>query len=390
MIYREILKYTFAFIVFSLGGFCISCMYKTLRERRLVHPGLLSGPFIPVYGFGGLIVVFLRAVLSWMPLFLFLICAALALSVLEFAASWILESLLGLRLWDYSRHLVSVRGRVCFLSGTFWFLLSYSCLIYVAPAAYAIFDSLFPIPALICVAGFFVYIAIDLWFSLKKNRVCFRVLAYVTDPNKIAELPSITLSPALTKRIGYFLRILAGYPYLGRLLFSRFRDIPQLVMRLQKWVSHLVSFEGSGYRDNEAFQALIKPIVEHPAYERLKDCRYGDVSLSEYNISVAWLMFRVAGLLGLPVEEAVRGALFHRFYYHHDKERGIPAKFANWNYPEEADRHARVYFPPVTRREADMIRKAAWPLDPAIPRYPESLILSILDSFMSSRLRRGI
>ncbi len=390
MIYSAIVRYGFLFIIFSLGGFCVSCMYKTLREKRFVHSGLLAGPFIPVYGVGGVAIVLLRSVMQGFPLFLFILLSTLLFSALEFVASWVLESMFGLRLWDYSHHLLSVRGRICFLSGTFWFILSYVCLIYAAPFGEAVFSIMPSAVSSLIVGGFLLYLLWDLATSFKRNRTCLHMISSVIDPDKISELPSLRLNPTLTKGICYLLRILSGYPYLGRFLLMRFRDVPQLVLRMQKWVSRVVSFDGDDYRENEVFIALIKPIVEHPAYERLKDYRYGDVSLAEYTTGVAWIMFKVAGFLGLSVEEAVRGALFHRFYYHQDRERGIPAKFSNWNHPEEAERHARVYFPPVTRKEIDMIRKAGWPLESAVPRYPESFLLSMIDSFMSSRLRRGM
>ena len=70
--------------MFSFSGFCVSAVFKTLRERRPVFPGLLLGPFIPVYGFGGITVAILNSLLPGLYFFPFLVAATIAASVIEY------------------------------------------------------------------------------------------------------------------------------------------------------------------------------------------------------------------------------------------------------------------------------------------------------------------
>ena len=43
------------FLFFSLLGWIIEALYRSAIDRRLINPGFLAGPYLPIYGFGGLI-----------------------------------------------------------------------------------------------------------------------------------------------------------------------------------------------------------------------------------------------------------------------------------------------------------------------------------------------
>jgi hypothetical protein len=163
------------------------------------------------------------------------------LSALEFVASWF-----------WSRCLDCVFGTILIIfflsggesvsfpepSGSSFLRVSHLC----CPFGEAVFSIMPSAVSSLIVGGFLLYLLWDLATSFKRNRTCLHMISSVIDPDKISELPSLRLNPTLTKGICYLLRILSGYPYLGRFLLMRFRDVPQLVLRMQKWVSRVVSF----------------------------------------------------------------------------------------------------------------------------------------------------
>ena len=105
------------FLVYSFLGYLSEVAYCSIGQHRLVNRGFLYGPWLPIYGFGGLLVViFLDPVSQWPPLVFVL--AFLLTSLLEYFTSWALERLFSVKLWDYSRMKVNINGRVCLLNST--------------------------------------------------------------------------------------------------------------------------------------------------------------------------------------------------------------------------------------------------------------------------------
>ncbi len=105
------------FLVYSFLGYLSEVAYCSIGQRRLVNRGFLYGPWLPIYGFGGLLVVIFLDPVSQQPLLVFIL-AFLLTSMLEYFTSWALERLFSVKLWDYSRMKVNINGRVCLLNST--------------------------------------------------------------------------------------------------------------------------------------------------------------------------------------------------------------------------------------------------------------------------------
>ncbi len=88
------------------------------------------GPWLPIYGSGGImILVFLRR-LAKRPALLFL-CIMTLCSTLEYMTSWILEQVTGLHYWDYSSFFMNLNGRIC-LEGALTFAVGGFIFVYIA------------------------------------------------------------------------------------------------------------------------------------------------------------------------------------------------------------------------------------------------------------------
>lgn len=118
-----VLKYLFLFITGSLLGWGIEVFWRRYtEEKRWINPGFLSGPYLPLYGFGTcvLYVVSEMAVPFWGKVLLFVFSTTL----LEYAAGEIFINYYKLRLWDYSNRFLNLRGIICPLYSFLWGILS--------------------------------------------------------------------------------------------------------------------------------------------------------------------------------------------------------------------------------------------------------------------------
>jgi uncharacterized membrane protein len=100
------------FIVYGTLGWILEVVFCSIVEKHYVNRGFLFGPFCPLYGLGGLLVVFSLSPLkeNWIVLF---IASAFATGLIEYTASCALEKVFSASWWDYSKIPFNIGGRVC-------------------------------------------------------------------------------------------------------------------------------------------------------------------------------------------------------------------------------------------------------------------------------------
>lgn len=116
------------FMLYSFLGWICEVVYCSILAKQFVNRGFLSGPFLPIYGFGAIIILIMLKPLTGNPL-LFFVATMVATTILEYVTSWAMEELFGLRWWDYSHEKFNINGRVCLktslLFGTLGMIVAY-------------------------------------------------------------------------------------------------------------------------------------------------------------------------------------------------------------------------------------------------------------------------
>ena len=100
----------FWFFAYCFIGWIWESTYRSFRLGRLVNSGFLVGPYIPIYGFGGLFYILLLH-FTTRPLELFFLGAVIA-CILEYATSYAMEKVFHARWWDYSEDFGNINGRI--------------------------------------------------------------------------------------------------------------------------------------------------------------------------------------------------------------------------------------------------------------------------------------
>lgn len=110
--------FLFFYIYCFLGWIWESC-YVSAKQRRWVNRGFMHGPFLPIYGFGAIIVL-----LSTIPvkenLGLVFICGMTGATLLEYITGSAMEKLFHVRYWDYSKKPFNLNGHICLVSSLAW------------------------------------------------------------------------------------------------------------------------------------------------------------------------------------------------------------------------------------------------------------------------------
>lgn len=111
---RTVDFYVILFFLVSFAGWLWEVVIFLVTEHAWINRGIYKGPYLPVYGVGGLLLWFLLHRLSRKPFWTFVLSAVLC-SALEYLTSVFLEWRWGVRWWDYSGYHLDLNGRICLL-----------------------------------------------------------------------------------------------------------------------------------------------------------------------------------------------------------------------------------------------------------------------------------
>lgn len=111
--------YVLLFFSLAFWGWVWEVVLYFFTEHAFINRGVYRGPYLPVYGAGGLLLYFLFRSRRRKPVGVFGLSALLC-SALEYLTGFFLERRWGIRWWDYSNHLFNISGRIC-LAGAMLF-----------------------------------------------------------------------------------------------------------------------------------------------------------------------------------------------------------------------------------------------------------------------------
>ncbi len=110
--YYTIWSVIMMFFIFCFIGWCWEVSLHILQDGTFVNRGMLHGPWIPIYGTGGVLIMIILTKLRKYPLAEF--CAAIVLAgVIEYSTSYFVELSKGKRWWDYTGYFLNLDGRIC-------------------------------------------------------------------------------------------------------------------------------------------------------------------------------------------------------------------------------------------------------------------------------------
>lgn len=105
-------SYILFFFTFSIIGFLWEVLLHLISDGCFVNRGTMHGPWLPIYGCGGVLILILLKRYRDKPLTLFL-ATFLLCGVVEYGTAWFLETFRHLKYWDYTGYFLNIHGRVC-------------------------------------------------------------------------------------------------------------------------------------------------------------------------------------------------------------------------------------------------------------------------------------
>jgi uncharacterized protein len=311
----DILNILFSFSLFSILGWMLEVTYRSARDKQFVNPGLLRGPYLPLYGTGALILMVAVSLLEGAHVLTKALAYLIITTGLELGSGLVGNCFSQSRLWDYSDQRFNYKGHICLKFSIYWIVLAFAFEYLLLPPYQSMLTLFSP-----AFKGIFAGVTI-----------------------------SMMLVDFLTVSLNHFLSLT---PKEKTLLETQFID-------------------------------TARPLLELPEVAKLSQCNHhrGKTRL-EHVKEVAYLSFLWGKRLSLDCDAIVRGALLHDLFYYDWLHEG--PRLHGFRHHNIALRNARK-ITPLTEKEADIIKKHMWPLTVVPPRYMESLVVSLVDTFCSAR-----
>ena len=125
----EILMY---FIIYSVLGWIMESIIRSVIERKIINTGFLRGPVCPIYGIGAIIMLLFLERFQDNIIALFFI-AIVVLTTWEYLVGVLLEKMFNTKYWDYSHQKFNFQGRICLTNSLFWGVLGVVFVKYIHP-----------------------------------------------------------------------------------------------------------------------------------------------------------------------------------------------------------------------------------------------------------------
>ena len=107
------------FVIGSLIGWIIELFFRRfVSQKNWMNPGFLTGPYLPIYGFGVLVLyavsnIPLGITNQIVDIIVRILIIGVAMTVVEFIAGLIFIKGLKVKLWDYSKRKGNIMGIIC-------------------------------------------------------------------------------------------------------------------------------------------------------------------------------------------------------------------------------------------------------------------------------------
>ena len=383
---KGILDWFVLFLVCSILGWILESTYRSILAKKPIDSGVLSGPFIPIYGFGALLVEMVDTLFRYHHLGWKLALCILLCTLLEFLVSMFYETVFHLRLWDYSKMVLNIHGRVCLLYSLFWGLLGFVYLEILQTQLLWLVGRIRGVPILgVIFIGFTVMFGIKVISSFFELGTLKAMKATLFNQFNGSGIEHVL-------RLGFHgnRRILVAFPNLIKSFVNVFlqevnrrANLPTGFFPFRKAVSILL-YGSPVYNDWEdwLFFLSIEDLLANKAVQSMSNYHHHNGSTLEHALTISQASWYLAGAFGLDKDACARGALLHDFFLYDWRDE---------KHPHHATMHAGIalknahrYFN-LDEMEKDIILTHMWPLSDSFFKYRESVLVSLVDKIGSTR-----
>lgn len=380
----EISTVIILFAVYSFTGWIIEVIYRSYKSRKFINAGFLHWPFLPIYGMGALVLIYLNYLTGSSNIAVKFLIFTASLTVIEYITGVLFETIFKLVLWDYSENRFNIKGKVCLSFSVAWGIMAILFTEYLHPFTASIISRVPEKILTVSAAAFTVYLITDIFLSVAKLNMLRKKIAYL-----YAEYLTLS-SHEIDSIMATFRRILSAFPNLNNYL--NLNITKGIKNRIDSLVNEIkekpLSVLNERKPNIDEHMNIVKDIMDNEEFRKLDNFHHHNSSILEHAKVVSWISYSICKYLNLDYRSAARGALLHDFFLYDWRNHDVPdlakKKFHGIEHPKIALTNSEKHFT-LNKIEKDIIIKHMWPLTLIPPVYRESFIVTFVDKYTASR-----
>lgn len=147
-------------------------------------------------------------------------------------------------------------------------------------------------------------------------------------------------------------------------------------------------FKGSGSKSESMgscseYMECVRDLIDHEIVKSMKNfIQHSNIDCLEHSMTVSYMSYEACKRLGLDYRSAARGGLLHDLFLYDWHTTRTKEGLHGFTHPYTALYNARKYYE-LNSIEEDIIVKHMWPLTLRLPRYKESVVVSMVDKYCS-------
>jgi uncharacterized membrane protein len=220
---ESILTLFLYFSIISFIGWLIEIIFCLITENKLINPGFLYGPFVPIYGFVVLTAYLCSVYLQGLFFPFLLIIYFLIPTGIEYLTAYVFEKIFHMKFWDYSNYKFNFKGRICLGISLIWFLLILFAIYALQPFILKILNNLPELFASIISILLAIYFLTDLFFSIRIYYYFSKIRNKLTEFAKSyspTEIKNFLMENPLFLKIKNILRPLKAFSNLRKKIYD--------------------------------------------------------------------------------------------------------------------------------------------------------------------------
>jgi uncharacterized membrane protein len=154
------------FFIYSAYGWLYETIFCSFQAGHFADRGFFYGPYLPIYGFGALFVIFLLH--KRMTKLQQFILSLTVTTALEYVTSYLLEVIFHKTWWDYTNYYFQLNGRICLVAALLFGVLGVLLINYIHPFVKKRTDKITKHMKLVLSCTLTSILFVDFLFSLTK------------------------------------------------------------------------------------------------------------------------------------------------------------------------------------------------------------------------------
>jgi len=342
----EFILYVYIFALFSTVGWILEFCFRSIQHRKLVNPGFLGGPYLPLYGVCVLMLTFCIVYLNssfllpfviniiggafrigtheyplmynWLMIVCKMFLYCFVTTGIELVTGFVFSRLLNRPLWDYSGESFSLGNLICLKYSLLW----------------------------VALAFLYEYVVFPVVLSLVKSLNLFFLF-------------SLGSGLCLAMFVEFCLNV------------SKMIEAHRLLSKVRR---------EENYRE---FNQIVEPLLAREELQRLANVKHHrNKTRLDHSLDVAWLSYVISKRFSYDCVSAARGGLLHDLFDYDWATEG--PRFHGLRHPSIC-LHNASKVADLNSRERDIIKKHMWPLTIVPPRYPEAWSVCLADTYCGVR-----